>query len=412
MEILKKIKNNQRGSVTVFVLATMLIVVGIVVTIYMTTINKNNTQMAQIEKIKEEYLSASGYEQMEEAYRDLTNQSINNVIYNYLENGGESVSKDTETVQEGQKVDLSVTATKAGYDFVGWNTDKNATSGMDEVIMGKEDITLYAIYSKNIKGTFYYWDGYSMAQNVVNAKLVNNQTQVNIITPNISSVYSNGKTYNPRGWSRNNIANSSIDVYSGSTLNISDNVTYYALYENSITISYSLSGISGTAPESQSTTVYMNSRGETSGNGKITIAAKPNVSRNGFVCWNTNYSGTGQNYLASQTITPNNSMTLYAVWYNITTPASVGAYTGEKLTIYCSINNTDDVASCKVYKSGNQTDAGVEVKNATITKTSGGISMIIDSLSASDEGYYYFVITTKTYGDIKIESGRTFLDVL
>ena len=119
MEILKKIKNNQRGSVTVFVLATMLIVVGIVVTIYMTTINKNNTQMQQIEKIKEEYLSASGYEQMEEAYRDLTNQSINNVIYNYLENGGESVSKDTEAVQEGQKVDLSVTATKAGYDFVG-----------------------------------------------------------------------------------------------------------------------------------------------------------------------------------------------------------------------------------------------------------------------------------------------------
>ena len=93
-------------------------------------------------------------------------------------------------------------------------------------------------------------------------------------------------------------------------------------------------------------------------------------------------------------------MTLYAVWYNITTPASVGAYTGEKLTIYCSINNTDDVASCKVYKSENQTGAGVEVKNATITKNSGGISMIIDSLSASDEGYYYFVITTKTYGNL------------
>ena len=68
MEILKKIKNNQRGSVTVFVLATMLIVVGIVVTIYMTTINKNNTQIAQLNKIQEEYMQTSDDSAMDQAY--------------------------------------------------------------------------------------------------------------------------------------------------------------------------------------------------------------------------------------------------------------------------------------------------------------------------------------------------------
>ena len=70
MEILKKIKNNQRGSVTVFVLATMLIVVGIVVTIYMTTINKNNTQIAQLNKIQGEYMQTSDNSAMDQAYNE------------------------------------------------------------------------------------------------------------------------------------------------------------------------------------------------------------------------------------------------------------------------------------------------------------------------------------------------------
>ena len=70
MEILKKLKNNQRGSVTVFVLATMLIVVGIVVTIYMTTINKNNTQIAQLNKIQGEYMQTSDNSAMDQAYNE------------------------------------------------------------------------------------------------------------------------------------------------------------------------------------------------------------------------------------------------------------------------------------------------------------------------------------------------------
>ena len=68
MEIFKKLKNNQRGSITVFVLATMLIVVGIIVTIYMTTINKNNTQIAQLNKIQEEYMQTTDNSAMDQAY--------------------------------------------------------------------------------------------------------------------------------------------------------------------------------------------------------------------------------------------------------------------------------------------------------------------------------------------------------
>ena len=44
-------------------------------------------------------------------------------------------------------VDLSLTASKNGYMFIGWNTDPNATSALTSLSMPAEDIVLYAIYT-------------------------------------------------------------------------------------------------------------------------------------------------------------------------------------------------------------------------------------------------------------------------
>ena len=74
------------------------------------------------------------------------------VTYDYAENGGTSATKTTDTVDFGDNIDLTPTATKDGYQFVGWNTDPDAHTGLshtpDPQTMPASNVTLYAIYKK------------------------------------------------------------------------------------------------------------------------------------------------------------------------------------------------------------------------------------------------------------------------
>ena len=76
----------------------------------------------------------------------------------YNANGGTSATKTSATVNEGANIDLTPTATKSGYTFVGWNTNKDATTGLTTLKMGSSNVTVYAIYKKTITGTFYYYN--------------------------------------------------------------------------------------------------------------------------------------------------------------------------------------------------------------------------------------------------------------
>ncbi len=70
------------------------------------------------------------------------------VTYDYSTNGGSSTTAENEYINEGESINLSYTATKEGYDFIGWNTNKDAQEGLKELTMGTSDITLYAIFRK------------------------------------------------------------------------------------------------------------------------------------------------------------------------------------------------------------------------------------------------------------------------
>ena len=70
------------------------------------------------------------------------------VTYDYSTNEGTSTTAENEYVNEGESINLSYTATKEGYEFVGWNTNKDATEGLTELTMGTSDVTLYAIFKK------------------------------------------------------------------------------------------------------------------------------------------------------------------------------------------------------------------------------------------------------------------------
>ena len=73
-----------------------------------------------------------------------------NVIYDYWTNGGTSASLGNKYTDYGTEADLTVSAVKSGWTFVGWNTDPEAKTGLPKFIMTDEEIILYAIYKKEI----------------------------------------------------------------------------------------------------------------------------------------------------------------------------------------------------------------------------------------------------------------------
>ena len=76
------------------------------------------------------------------------NSKINSYTVTYDKNGGSSVSKASASVNYNSAIDLTPTASKSGYEFIGWNTDKNATTALSSLEMGTSNVTLYAIYKK------------------------------------------------------------------------------------------------------------------------------------------------------------------------------------------------------------------------------------------------------------------------
>ena len=67
-EILKNFKKSEKGSITVFVLSTMLVVVGVIFIAYFSMMNKSSSQQAQLNKIQEEYNQTDSM--MEQAYNE------------------------------------------------------------------------------------------------------------------------------------------------------------------------------------------------------------------------------------------------------------------------------------------------------------------------------------------------------
>ena len=68
------------------------------------------------------------------------------VTYDCVTNGGNDCSNNNEYLISGSSVDLTKTGTKENYDFVGWNTDKDAEVGLTELTVEDKNIVLYAIY--------------------------------------------------------------------------------------------------------------------------------------------------------------------------------------------------------------------------------------------------------------------------
>lgn len=235
------------------------------------------------------------------------------VTYNYSANGGSGASKTSEKLEEGERIDLTVTANKSGYEFVGWNTNRNATTKIDSLTMKNEDVTLYAIYKKEIVGTFRYWTGTSTSSTTRTTTIYNTDTQGDIIAPTISNTSKNGTTYTAKGWSRTDDGNSQVTVESGESVTINGNTTFYAIYSGTTTsiFYYYSSGIQSSA--NGNATTNMNSSGEE----KTETMSVPDEVTSSSGPYGTKYLGVATTPNSSTSADVNTSNLTYYAFYSV-----------------------------------------------------------------------------------------------
>lgn len=178
-------------------------------------------------------------------YRYFT-QLPDNVTYDYAQNGGTSISISDNTVyySVGEDIDLTPVANKDGYTFVGWNTNRNARSGLTSVKNSSSGTTLYAIYRKNLTYTYHTLS----AQNdyTSEAYMFNNESKIYSDTLGVTlAKYMDydgqnlNEGYRYIGYSTDSAKNDNSSLFvGGGEISDTDNLDIYCVYEADGTLEY------------------------------------------------------------------------------------------------------------------------------------------------------------------------------
>lgn len=173
------------------------------------------------------------------------------VVYNFSQNGGIQASSSVISVETGGEVSLDVTATKVGWELVGWNTDPNATTALESITMGSHGLVLYAIFSKTV--TINFQQGEETAEYEV--VYYNNETEREIELQKLTD-YTKGT---PLGWCKDG---NTKEFLTGTTVVGLENVNFHAAYSNDITVNFR-SGVDGSYQRKEMGTVVTIAGGST-----------------------------------------------------------------------------------------------------------------------------------------------------
>ena len=254
--------------------------------------------------------------------------------YNYSANGGSSATRTSASVSFGANADLSVTASKSGYTFVGWNTDRNATTGLSSYTMPSNNATLYAIFKKTITATVYSGSNRNTVK-TASVTVYNNTVSGNVTLP---TSYGSVSGYSFTGY-RTDTSATSRNYTAGQSVSLSNSTTFYAVYTKTITVSYNANGGNST-PGTQSGTAYYNTNGATT-NPTFTLAGAISRNRDGggreytFTTWSGYAASSRQTFSSNQNLSAGWSVTRQwvvvnqgAQQYNISGFASSGKWAG------------------------------------------------------------------------------------
>ena len=232
-----------------------------------------------------------------------TESNTYTVTYNYSANGGNSTTKTTADVSSGSAADLSPTAAKPGWEFVGWNTDANATTALSAYTV-TGNVTLYAIFKKTLTARFY--SGANSLQTTKTVTIYNNASSGTITVPTPSS-YSG---WTAGGW-RDDTTAGSYEYGKTASIILSSDKNYYAVYYRSLSLSYNANGGTGTPPV-QTATQYYNAYGSKQSK-TFTLASA--IEKTGYTFGNwAKGSISGAQYGAGSSISITDNTIMYAVW--------------------------------------------------------------------------------------------------
>ena len=229
-----------------------------------------------------------------------------------------------------------VKPTRAGYEFLGWATLRNATTSEyapGEQYTDEASVTFYAVW-RYVPKTYtvsYDANGGSNAPGT--------QTKMENVALTLASTIPAREGYTFRGWATSPTATTA-DYQPGGSYTANAAVTLYAVWEkDSYTVSYDANGGTG-APSSQ-----VKKYGET-------LKLRTEIpTKNGydFLGWAESSTATSATYLAGSNYSENAGITLYAVWRernydfsvsNLTvTPDEVWQY--DKITVNFRVDNWD-----------------------------------------------------------------------
>jgi len=284
------------------------------------------------------------------------------VTYNVTENGGQLDFPLTHpAVVEGYPIGLSLNAdavqsSKPGWTFVGWNTDKNATTGLTYLPMGTQDVTLYAIYKDNTSVVNY-------ALTVVNGSGSGSFAAGTLVTV-IADVAPAGKVFDQ--WITTGITFAPTTGSTNQFTMPANAVTVTATYKNTPVATYRLTVVDGSGG------------GDFSAGTTVTITANTAPAGQRFKQWNINPSvtftgGTSATSATAKFTMPPQAVTATAIYETIppgtyTVTVNSGSGGGSYATNATVTITANAAPSGKVFDKWTTSD-GVNFANASATTT-------------------------------------------
>lgn len=309
----------------------------------------------------------------------------------YNANGGTGAPATQTQKASGSSYSFTVSGTvptKSGHRFLGWSTSAAATSpsyyaGSSINVTGTT--TLYAVWQKTETKVTLSYDA-NGGSNAPSAQTVDKGTSVSVKGKGSM----NRAGYDFLGWSADAHATVA-DWAEGDTMRLNENSTLYAVWKlkpvEKVTLIYDANG--GINPPA----------GRTVDKGtEITVRSKANMTYEGheFLGWALDADATEPEIMPGDGITPDENLTLYAVWKkNVTEPGvTMGTFTVVKS--FTGLEDGTEPPSVTLTYSAYRTKDGARVGNMEL----GNIN-----LSKQDGGTYKGVISP-TVWNIGTSSGQ------
>ena len=298
-------------------------------------------------------------------------QNTYTVTYDYKTNGGTSSTKETDKVNYGEAIDLTPTASKSGWTFVGWNTNKDATTGLTSLKMNNSNVTLYAIYRKEAKTITITFNkngstsqtpsggsantANTLTQSCTIPAVYNNATQASSCTITSPTINASSNTPTVVGYNTSSSATSS-SWNQNTSKAVSANATYYAITRKdavTLTAKFNANGASLSSADNKTCTLAATYNGNAQAT-SCTVTA-PTITRSGYtiVGYNTSASSTSNSssYNTSSKVLTLTSSNNNSTWYAITSKQVTATFNANGTTIgstsqSCTMYNT--ASSCNV----------------------------------------------------------------